>query len=98
MTDMSAKLFEFNGAIRNFQTFLEINEDDEARLRNTDYLKSTLERCEEALNIIKNFIEMSGFMGQHLVGPKFDPKLKASLKALEVAKELFILALHADQQ
>jgi hypothetical protein len=80
---MENALYGFNGAVKSFQTHLEIYEDDEARLSSLDNLKPVLKQCEEALHII--------------VGPRFDHKLKTSLKALNGAKELFMLALHTDQ-
>jgi hypothetical protein len=95
---MTTALYGFNGAIKTFQTHLEIHEDDEARLSSLDYLKPALKRCKEALDTVKVFMEHTGFIGKHLIGPKLDRKLKASLKALDGAKELFMLALHADQQ
>jgi hypothetical protein len=98
LTVMTTALYGFNGAMKNFQTHLEIHEDGEARLSSLEHLKPALKRCEEALNVIKEFIEGSGFIGKHLIGPKFDRKLKASQKALDGAKELFMLALHGDQQ
>ena len=98
LTAMTTTLYEFNGVMKMFQTYLEIHEDDEARLSNLEYLRPALRRCEEVLNIIKDFMERSGFVGKHLVGPRFDRKLKTALKALDGAKELFMLALHADQQ
>jgi hypothetical protein len=91
-------LYGFIGAIKTFQTHLVIHEDDEARLSSLEYLSPALRRCEEALDIVKDFMEGSGFIGKHLIGPRFDRKLKTLLKALDGAKELFMLALHADQQ
>lgn len=93
---MMIDLYGFNGAVKSFQTYLEIYEDDETRLSSQEYLKPALARCEEAL-IIKEFVETSGFIVKHFIGLKFDRKLKPSLKALDGAKELFILTLHADQ-
>jgi len=98
LTAMTMALYGFNGAMKNFQTYLEIHEDDEARLGSLEYLKPALERCEGALNIIKDFMEGGRFIRKYLKGPKFDRNLKSSLKAVDGAKELFMLALHADQQ
>jgi len=95
---ITTALYGFNGAVKSFQTHLEIYEDDEARLTSLEYLKPALKQCGEALSIIKDFVENSGFIGKHIIGPRFDRKLKTSLKALNGAKELFMLALHADQQ
>ena len=95
---MIIALYGFNGAVKSFQTHLEIYEDDEVRLSSLKYLKPVLEQCEKALQTIEHFMGKSGFIGKHVIGPRFDYKLKASLKALDEAKELFMLALHADQR
>ena len=97
LATITTALYKFNGVIKTFQTHLEIHEDDEARLSRLDYLKPALERCKEALDTVKDFIEHTSFIGKHLIRPKFDRKLKLSPKALDGAKELFMLALHADQ-
>jgi hypothetical protein len=98
LKSMEAALYEFNGVMKTFQTHLEIHEDDEARLNSLEYLKPALEQCGVALEIIRAFVEGCGFIGKHVIGPKFDKKFKDSLKALDRAKELFMLALQADQQ
>ena len=95
---MTTALYEFNGAMKTFQTHLEINEDDEARLGCLEYLKPAFGRCKEALNTVKDFMEHTDFISKHLIGPKFDRKLETSLKGLNGVKELFMLALHVDQQ
>ncbi|KAK0639751.1 ankyrin repeat-containing domain protein [Cercophora newfieldiana] len=96
LSRISAGLYEFNGAVKNFQTHLEIYEDDEARLQSLQDIGSALHRCEAALRVIKEYAEHSGFLDKHLAGPKFDRKLKTSLKALDGAKELLTLALQRD--
>ena len=98
LTNMTTALYGLNGVMKNFQTHLEIHEDDEARLTSLKYLTPALDRCRETLDIVKNFIEGTGLIGKYFVGSKFDRKLKASLKALNGAKELFLLALQADQE
>jgi len=98
LNSMTTALYGFNGALKSFQTHLEIYEDDEARLSSLEYVKPVLKQCEEALHIIKDFMGKSSFIGKHVIGPRFDYKLKTSLKALDEAKELFILALRADQR
>jgi hypothetical protein len=98
LNSMTTALYGFNGAVKSFQTHLEIYEDDEARLSSLQYLKPVLKQCEEALHIMEDFVGKSSFIGKHVIGPRFDYKLKASLKALEGAKELFMLVLHADQR
>jgi hypothetical protein len=97
LNSMIIALYGFNGAVKSFQTHLEVYEDDEVRLSSLEYLRPALKQCEKVLHIIKDAMEKGEFIGMHLVGPKFDRKLKTSLKALDGAKELFMLALHADQ-
>jgi len=98
LNSITTALYGFNGAVKSLQTHLEIYEDDEARLSSLEYLKPVLKQCEVALHIIKDFVGKSGFIGKHIIGPRFDYKLKTSLKALNEAKELFMLAFHADQR
>jgi hypothetical protein len=98
LNSMTTALYGFNGAVKSFQTHLEIYEDDEARLSSLESLKPVLKQCEDALRIIEAFVGKSSFIGKHVIGPRFDYKLKTSLKALDGAKELFILTLHTDQR
>lgn len=97
LSSMIIDLYGFNGVVKSFQTHLEIYEDDEAQLSSLKYLKPVLEQCQKALGTIEHFVGKSSFIGKHVIGPRFDCKLKASLKALDRAKELFTLAVHADQ-
>jgi hypothetical protein len=90
-------LYEFSGVMKTFETHLEIHEDDVARLNSLNYLKPALEQCNMALEVMKEFVGGCSFIGKHMIGPKFDRKLKASLRVLDRAKELFMLALQADQ-
>ncbi|KAF9780340.1 hypothetical protein IL306_000625 [Fusarium sp. DS 682] len=98
LATVTMTLYAFTGAIKTFQTHLEIHEDDQVRLSSLEHLSRVLERSAEALDVVRSFLDKGGFIGKHLIGPKFDRKLKASLKALEAAKELFGYALHADHQ
>jgi hypothetical protein len=91
-------LLGFTEAMKTFQMHLKAHGHDEARLKSLEYLSPALERCKEALDVVRDFVENSSFIGRHIIGPRFDRKLKPSLKALEAAKELFRLALHADHQ
>ena len=91
-------LFGFTEAMETFQKHLKAHTNDEARLKSLEYLSPVLDRCKRALDIVRDFIEHSGFIGKYVIGPKFDRKLKASLKALGEAKELFRFSLYADHQ
>jgi hypothetical protein len=83
LNSMTIALYGFNGAVKSFQTYLEIYEDDEVRLSSLEHLKPALKQCREALRIIEDFIGKSSFIGKHVIGPRFDCKLKTSLKALD---------------
>lgn len=98
LTFMVTAIYGFNGALKTFQTHLEIYEDDEARLESLRYLHPVLFQCKEALNLMKTFFEKGSFVKKCLAGSRLDRKLKPSLKALHGAKDLFMLALHTDQQ
>src|SRR5947209_6187867 len=82
LTALTTALYSFDGALKTFQTHLKIYEEDEARLNSLEFFKPVLMRCKESLDIIKAFMENTGFIGKHLVGPRFHRKLKASLSAL----------------
>ncbi|KAJ2988192.1 hypothetical protein NUW58_g4110 [Xylaria curta] len=98
LATVERNLYGFIGAMKAFQTHLEIHEDDQARLNSLGHLLPAVKGCEDALTIVQDFIKNRGFIRKHLAGPKFDGKLKASLKALEEAKKLFELSLQADHQ
>jgi len=100
-TDLAAiqtTLFGFIKAMESFQAHLEARSGDESRLKSLQLLSPALERCKESLGIVKGFVENSSFIGRYVIAPRFDRKLKTSLKSLEAAKELFGFALHADHQ
>lgn len=93
---ISRSLYSFNGTIKNLQTHYEINEDDQARLDALIHLSEPLRRCEKVLEIIKDRLENTTFIGQYVVGECFDRKLKKSLQEMEEARKLFEMALHSD--
>src|SRR4051794_25466612 len=66
---VTTTLYAFTGAVQTFQTYLEIHEDDEARLRSLERLSPVLQRSTEALHIVQSFLEKSGFIGKHVIGP-----------------------------
>lgn len=95
---ISATLYAFNGSIRNLQTHLEICEEDQARLQALEYLQKPLQDCEDALKVIESRVKNLTFVGQHVVGVRFDSKLKRCLRALDDSGSLLSLALQADQK
>lgn len=100
-SDLSAvksTLLGFSEAVTKFHGKINAQEKDNSRLGSLEYFPQVLERCVKALELVQSFMENSSFIGKHVIGPRFDSKLKASLKALEAAKELFAFALHADNQ
>jgi len=100
LSGLSAALYEFNGTMKTFQTHLEVYEDNNARLKSLECLTPVLENCGKALGAIEGCLKRSSFLGslRNMGVGKFDGRLKDSLKALDRAKELFMMAVHADQQ
>lgn len=98
LRSIMADLYAFAGVMHSFRTHLEVYDDDEARLVSLQHLAPVLESCGEALEAIKKFLDESGTVGRHLLGARFDRKLGVSLKVLDGAKEIFMVAVHADHQ
>lgn len=91
-------MYSFHGAIKNLQTHLEINEEDQTRLDTLNHLDRPLANCKEALDLLKTRLETTTFLGQYIVGTVFDKRLKSVLETLKTSKSVFELTLHADQQ
>lgn len=98
LEEISATLYGFHGAIRNLQTHLEINEEDQTRLDALNYLDRPLANCKEALELLEKRLKNTSFLGQYVVGNLFDKRLKGVLDTLKNSKSVFELTLHADQQ
>jgi hypothetical protein len=98
LSTITSTLYGLIGALEAFHLYLQINEDDEARLGCLEYLRPALSRCRETLDIIKDFLDRSSSISKLLRGLKFDSKVKASLKAIDAAKDLFMAAREADHQ
>ena len=79
---IAKSLYEFNGAIKNLQTHYEINEDNQIRLNGLNHLAESLKRCEEALEIVREQLQNTSFLGRYVVGARFDRKLKKSLQVI----------------
>lgn len=98
LASIKTTLLVFAEAMTKLQIHLTALGHDEARQESLEYLPQVLERCIQALGVVHGFIQNSGFIGKYVVAPRFDRKLKRSLEALEAAKEVFALALNANNQ
>lgn len=94
---LKKSLYEFLGVMHSFKAHLELHDDDDERLASLEYLTPAVNRSLEALKIVKEYIN-SGRTDKLFRGVKFDKRLKASLKSLDDARQLFSLAVLADQQ
>jgi hypothetical protein len=88
----------FRGAYEGLKLHLEFNEEGSARLSAFDHLMDPLEGCKTALELLENRLKDVNFIGQYIIGGQWDRKLKKCLQRLEAGKELFEVALTADQQ
>jgi hypothetical protein len=84
--------------LQTLQTHLQFNEEDEARLQTLNHLTEPLGRCKEALELLSGRLENPTFIGNHIVGERFDRKLKKALSIIDDARKLIELALLSDQQ
>jgi hypothetical protein len=87
----------FQGSYTELQSFLKINEEDEARLSALQHLEKPLQKCNEALEFLRKRLDGLNFIGQHVIGSVWDAKLKKCLERLSEAKDLFDLAMRRDQ-
>src|SRR2546423_9846785 len=94
LQSISRALYAFNGMIQTLQTHLLINEEDEARLQTLNHLTEPLSRSKEALELLSSRLENP----KHIVGERFDRKLKKALSVIDDARKLIELALLSDQQ
>lgn len=91
-------LYGFRGAYEGIKSYLELNEDDEARLSTLKELEAPLRDCKVALEFLEERLRNVNFVGKYIVGSLWDGRFRRLLQRLEDAKGLFELALHADQQ
>jgi len=87
----------FRGAYDSLKSYLEFNEEDEARLSTLQHLEAPLQDCKQVLEGLEERLKAVSFVEQYMVGSFWDRRLKEWLHRLEGAKRLFELALHADQ-
>ncbi len=94
---LKKSLYDFHGVMKSFQTYLDLEADEDDRMIALDHLKPAVNRAQESLQIIKAFLE-SGRTERLFRGVKFDKKLKLSQRYLDEAKQLFNMAITADEQ
>ena len=94
----NSTLFEALCILKSFKTFLKFHADDEDRLQTLAHLGPVVERCQEALQSIKAFMQGSSKFEKMWKGASFDKSLKSAIKAVEESSKLFKLALTVDQQ
>ena len=82
LQSISRALYAFIGMLQTLQTHLRINEEDEARLQTLNHLTEPLSRCEEALALLSSRLENATFIGKHIIGERFDKKLKKPYQLL----------------
>ena len=98
LKSMSQALYTFNGMLQTLQIYLRINEEDKARLQTLNHLTEPLNRCKETLELLSDQLKNSTFIRKHIVGERFDRKLRKALMVIEDARKLIELALLSDQQ
>lgn len=91
-------LYNFQGAMEIFSLFSENIDGDDDQLECRKKLNLAIEKCGECLRKVKSFLQSDDVIRKYILGPRFDKDLKVSLKALDECKEVFMMALHLDQQ
>lgn len=76
--------------------YLDIYEADQARLDAFSVLQQPLEISRDSLQLIKSRVEDATFMGEDLLGPSLNKKLKDCLRSLKIGRTLFHDVLHMD--
>ena len=96
--DIISDLYSFNAAIKNLETHLQICEEDQGRLNSLSDLKEPLETSKTSLELIENYIKDPKFMRKHVLGVRFDEKLKGCMRSLKMSRILFEEVLQMDQR
>lgn len=91
-------LYEAVGILNIFKTYLELHEDDECHMQALVHLAPAMDRCREALQTIKTFLQGTSTVEKIWKGAKFDKEFKNALNAVDESSKLFKLAVMADQQ
>lgn len=98
-TDLSRILKTIQGfqdSCNELKSHLDAHPENEARFSTYQRLDEPLLLCREALEFLHKRLESLNFIGQHVVGNKWDFKLKKCLQRLDEAKDLLKLALRKD--
>lgn len=101
LEEINLELYAFNAAVRNLQAHLEACDDDPARLHALSGLTEPLRVSMETIGLIKNQLEDATFIGKmrkHVLGARFDEKLKGCLRSLKMSRTLFAEVLHIDSR
>ena len=92
------RLYILNGILSSLKTHLEINEADESRRQTLNILAEPLNRCRDALELVKDRLENATFLGSHVLGKAFDKKFDRALSVLDESQRLIQTCLLSDQQ
>lgn len=98
LADTNSTLYEALGILQSFKTFLKLHDDDDGRLQALVHLGPVMERCQQALQCIKAFMQDTSAFEKIWKGAKFDKTYKNAIKAVSESSKIFKLAVMADQQ
>ncbi|KAK7722769.1 hypothetical protein SLS63_009164 [Diaporthe eres] len=97
LADTNSTLYEALGILKSFKTFLKLHDDDDGRLQALVHLGPVMERCQQALQCIKAYMQDTSAFEKIWKGAKFDKTYKNAIKAVGESSKLFKLAVMADQ-
>ena len=86
----------FQESCNDLKSHLGADPENEGRLSTYQHLDEPLRLCRKALEFLQKRLESRHFIGQYLVGNKWDSKLKKCQQRLDEAKDLLKLALCGD--
>lgn len=98
LQSLLSTLYAFNGSVKNLQTHLEICEEDQARLAALSYIEKPLADCKDVLGLLEERLKSTSFVAKHVVGVRFDARLRRFLSCLEHSRALFNETLQGDQR
>ncbi len=94
---MLRSMTSFLGAYEALKRISEVD-DNKRDLSMTNYVDEPLRECKMVLEYIEDRLRNVNFIGQYVIGSTWDRRFKKCLARLDEAKELFELAVYADQQ